>query len=423
MPRRRLPLLTSLLLLIAAVLLGACGASKPPATPAGYDPTVLLVSIDGFRWDYLDRYEAPALRHLAKDGVRASRLIPAFPTKTFPNHYTIVTGLHPAHHGIVSNTMYDPTFDARFRIGDPAAVTDARWWGGEPLWVTAERQGQKAASFFWPGSEAPIKDTRPSYWMPFDDDVPGETRVDQVLAWLDLPKAERPTFVTLYFSDVDHAGHDYGPDSDSVAAAIRHVDGYLERLVTGLRARGLYDVINLLVVSDHGMAATDTSRVIILDDYIDLADVRIVDRNPVLMAYAEEGRTDAVLAGLKRAPHLAVYRREEVPAYLNFRDHPRIPPIIAIADDGWSIVTREQFERLAAGHDSGGTHGYDHRLPSMGALFVAHGPAFKEGVVTAPFQNIHLYALMASILNLEPAPNDGRLDSVRAVLRDEPMGR
>ena len=377
---------------------------------------VVLVSLDGFRWDYADRYDAPVLRRLAAEGVRARSLIPAFPTKTFPNHYTIVTGLYPEHHGIVSNTMYDPQTDARFSLGNREAVQDGRWWGGEPIWVTAEQQGLRTAAFFWPGSEAEIKGTRPTYWMPFDDDFPAEARVDTVLAWLDLPAERRPAFVTLYFSDVDHAGHDAGPDADETAAAVRRVDAYLGRLVEGLQQRGRYDEVNLIVVSDHGMADTDAGRVVVLDDYVDLEDVVVVDRSPVVMLYAKEGREAAVYEALQRAPHLSVYRREEVPERLHFRAHHRIPPIIGIADEGWSIATRAYLERRPEAF-AGGAHGYDNALSSMGGLFVAHGPAFEKGVEAGPFQNIHLYNLMTSILGLRPAPNDGDLDSVRTILR------
>lgn len=392
---------------------GAGAALNPEAERA---PTVLLVSIDGFRWDYLERYEVPTLRRLAAEGVQAEALIPAFPTKTFPNHYTVVTGLYPAHHGIVANNMYDPVFDASFGLSNRQAVQDARWWGGEPIWVTAEQQGQKTAAFFWPGSEAPIQDTRPTYWTPYDGNIPGEERVEQVLAWLELPAEERPTFITLYFSNVDHAGHEEGPETEAVAEAVQEVDAHLGELVDGLAARGLEDAVNLIVVSDHGMAATSPERVVLLDDYIDLAEVRVVDYNPVAMLLPEAGREEAVYEALRQAPHLTVYRKDEVPERLHFRDHRRIPPVLALADEGWTITTRQAFEENPA-RFAGGAHGYDNRYPSMHALFIARGPAFREGLVVPPFENIHLYSLMAEILGLRPAPTDGSLEAVRGMLR------
>ncbi len=407
------------ILLAALLLLAGCQSTKPTENAPSLQPTVVLVSIDGFRADYLDRYEAPVLARLAAEGVRAERLIPSFPTKTFPNHYTLVTGLYPEHHGIVANTMYDPDFDASFSLGNRDAVADARWWGGEPLWVTAEKQGQRAGIYFWPGSEAAIGGVRPSYWKVFDEDVPGSARVDELLGWLDRPPEERPTFLTLYFSDVDHAGHDFGPDAPQVAEAIRTVDGYLGRLVEGLKARRLYDQVNLIVVSDHGMAGTSADRVIFLDDYLDLEDVRVVDWNPVVMLRPEAGRADAVVEALRTVPHLTVYRREEVPERLHYQAHVRIPPVIGLADEGWVITSKDYFERRPTRFD-GGTHGYDPELPSMGALFVARGPALARGQVVGPFANIHVYNLMAAMLGLRPAPNDGDLDAVRHVLSPAP---
>ncbi|MDX1545586.1 MAG: ectonucleotide pyrophosphatase/phosphodiesterase [Rhodothermales bacterium] len=427
--RRSSPILATLgllaLLLGAVLVQRACQAPRLPhaeTAEAGPGPTVLMISIDGFRADYLDRYEAPTLARLAREGVRAEALIPAFPTKTFPNHYTLVTGLYPSHHGIVANTMYDPVFDAGFSLGDREAVRDARWWEGEPLWVTAERQGRRTAPYFWPGSEAAIQGVRPTYWKVFDDRVPGAQRVDDVLGWLALPAEERPAFLTLYFSDVDHAGHDYGPDAPETAAAVRRVDGYLARLVDGLAARGLLDAINLIVVSDHGMAATAPDRAVFLDDYIDLDDVRVVDWSPVAALIPAPGRLEAVVEGLRAAPHLAVYPAGERPVHWHHEGHRRIPPVLAVAEPGWVITTRASFERDPQ-RFSGGTHGYDNHTPSMQALFVARGPAFAQGLRAGPFENVHVYNLAAAILGLEPAPNDGDLDAVRHLLRPAAVPR
>lgn len=404
------------------------GAAERPVaeTPAGVSddapalpPTVLLISLDGFRYDYLDRYEAPTLKRLAEGGVRASRgMRVSFPTKTFPNHYTTVTGLYPEHHGIIANNMYDPKMDAWFSLSNREAIEDARWWGGEPLWVTAEKQGQIAGTYFWPGSEAAIEGVRPTYWKRFDGRVPGDERVDEVLGWLDLPEAERPTFLTLYFSDVDSEGHRHGPDAPETAAAVARVDGYLARLVAGLEARGLFDAVNLIVLADHGMAATSPERVIVLDDYLDLDDVVVVDRSPVFMARPKAGKAEAVFAALEGAhPHLRVYHREEVPEKWHFRAHYRIPELIAVADEGWSIAPERAWFETHRDRFAGGAHGYDNFLPSMHALFVAHGPAFRRGLEVAPFENVHLYNLMAHILGLRPAPNDGDFDVVRGMLR------
>jgi len=428
MPRLRAAsrLLVVFVLPVLLVLGMGCSGSQPssdllpsePASESAATPPLLLISIDGFSADYLNQYKAPTLARLARGGTQSEGLISAFPTKTFPNHYTIVTGLYPEHHGIIANTMYDPVFDASFSLGNRAAVSDGRWWGGEPIWVTAQQQGLHSATLFWPGSEAEIQGLRPTYWLPYDGDMPGEARVAQVLNWLDLPPDARPSFLTLYFSRVDSNGHWYGPDSDSTAQAIAEVDRFLGMLVDGLEQRGLLGRMHILVVSDHGMAATSSERVILLDDYIDLNDVRVVDWNPVVMLRPTPGREDSVYAALSQAPHLAVHRKTEMPEHLHFDSHRRIPPIIGIADEGWVITTRERYEENPS-RFNGGTHGYDPRLPSMHGLFLGHGPAFPQGAVVEPFENVHLYNLMAMLLDLEPAPNDGDPSVARRLLQPQ----
>ena len=380
-------------------------------------PTVILISLDGFRWDYLDKFPTPTLTELAASGVRAKALIPAFPTKTFPNHYTIVTGLYPAHHGIVANSMYDPEFDAKFSLSKRDAVSDGRWWEGEPLWVTAEKQNQRSGILFWPGSEAEIAGIRPTHWKVYDDDFPNPARVDTVLAWLDLPIKRRPTFLTLYFSDVDNAGHRYSPDSPKVKRAIRDMDRLLARLLNGLKARGIENRLNLIVLSDHGMASATRDRVIYLDDYLDLNKINVVDWNPVLAVRPREMSADEIYQKLAKAhPHLQIYRKNEIPERWHYRAHRRIAPIIGVADEGWTI-SRHGMKNTAERLYTTGEHGYDNQLAVMRAIFIAHGPAFKSGLVAEPFQNIHIYNLICDILKLQPARNDGNLDSVRVLLR------
>lgn len=275
--------------------------------------TVILVGIDALGWDFLDKAPTPHLDVLVARGVRAERMIPDFPTKTFPNFYTIATGLYNEHHGIVANNMYDPEWDAWFRLGDRDAVMDGRWWEGEPIWVTAEKQGLTAAAFFWPGTEAPIQGVRPTYWKPYDGSVPNRERVEQVLAWLDLPEEERPSLITMYFSDVDEASHDYDLDSDEVREAIRGVDEMVGLLMAGLEERGLAGQVNVVVASDHGMADTEPHRMVIVDDYIDLSWVTVVDWNPVFAVFPNAGMEDAVYEALSQAMHLSVYRKEDIP--------------------------------------------------------------------------------------------------------------
>jgi predicted AlkP superfamily pyrophosphatase or phosphodiesterase len=400
------------LLLLAA---SCCAAQQPSATKiTDLRPTVLLISIDGFRWDYLKHSSAPNLRRLIKDGVSAEALIPSFPTKTFPNHYTIVTGLYPEHHGIISNSFWDPATNKKFSIYDRATVQDGRFWGGEPIWVTAERVGQKTAPMFWPGSEAEIKGVRPTRFVQFDEKVSHRQRLEQFLSWLDSPQPDRPTFFTLYFEDVDHAGHDFGPGSKDQRDAVTKVDRALGDLFAALKQRGVADQINIIVVSDHGMVAVDPRNQIYLEDYLDPASVRISDWSPVLMLSAGSA-TEEAIAKLRKAPHLKVYRKSEVPPRLRFQANVRIPEVIAIADSGWMITTRK---RLAEGtKPQHGEHGYDNADKDTWGIFIARGPAFRSGKRIPPFANIHIYNALCSILGLQPAPNDGSLSVLAPALR------
>lgn len=404
----------------AGLLLAALAGTW--ATVAGQGPgrpTVVLVSIDGFRYDYIDRYPSPNLHRLSERGVRAP-LVPVFPTKTFPNHYSIVTGLYPEHDGVVENTMYDPSFDAVFQISDSVAVADARWWGGEPLWVTVERQGQIAASCFWPGSEAAIEGVRPHYWLHYDARVADSARVRQVLDWLALPATARPTFVTLYFSEVDHAGHESGPESPSVARAILQVDQAIGRLLDGLDAQGLRDQVNVIVLADHGMSPISPDSVVALDDYLSLDALRrITGGSPDQGLWPRPGLEDSVVRALAgKNPHLSVWRRDSIPQRFHYRANPRIPPVLVLGAPGWSIARRRSDVASSPDRFSGGQHGYDDTAAVMRALFLAAGPAFRQGYTAPPFRNIHIYDLIAGILGLTPAVNDGSPDSTATLLRE-----
>jgi predicted AlkP superfamily pyrophosphatase or phosphodiesterase len=407
-------LISALLLVLAACSRTPASTDTSPRSPAGR--TVVLVSLDGFRADYITRPGAARLRALAAGGVRAERMVPAFPSKTFPNHYTIITGLYPEHHGIIANSMFDAAIGKKFTLADTAVTHDPRWWGGEPLWTTVERQGKKAASFYWVGSDIKINGRLPTWFRIYDGSVPDVRRVQTVLEWLSLPVGGRPSFVSVYFSDVDDAGHRFGPEGAQTDSAIATVDRMVGLLVDGISARDLWGTVDLVVVSDHGMTALSPERVIYLDDYVDLATVDIVDMTPVGALVPRTGHDTDVYAKLHGAhPHLQVYRKADVPARFHFNDNPRITPLVAIADEGWTITTHATVQR--AGLPKGGTHGFDNLLPSMGALFVASGPDFRQGVIVPPFQNIHVYDLLAGLLGVTPASNDGSPDSTRALLR------
>ncbi|HEX6834217.1 MAG TPA: ectonucleotide pyrophosphatase/phosphodiesterase, partial [Rudaea sp.] len=371
---------------------------------------------DGYRADYLARGHSPALARLAADGVRAQALKPAFPTLTFPNHYSIVTGLYPDHHGIVHNRFVDPASGEHFVYNDPKTTADAHWWGGEPLWVGARRQGKHTATMFWPGSDVAIDGLRPDHWLPFDKQMSAEARVDQALKWMDLPAGARPDFVTLYFEQVDHAGHDFGPDSAEVDAALAEVDAAIAQLVDGLERRGLAAATNLVVVSDHGITSASADRTVVLDDVV-AADVAEVVNTGVVAGFAPKPGREARAERALLAPHdhLTCWRKDAIPARLHYGANPRIPPYVCVADDGWITGTREWLQDPKR-HISLGEHGYDNADPAMRALFVAHGPAFRRRLVVPEFDNVDVYPLLAKVMGIAPAPNDGDFAVVAGML-------
>ena len=418
--QRRTParLLTCAFLLLAAV--SSVLSQVKPITDLR--PTVILVSLDGFRYDYLEKYKPTNLNQLAREGVRAKWMVPSFPSKTFPNHYTIATGLYPQNHGIVENNIYDNRFDKIFTLSDREEIQKGRWWLGEPIWVTARKQGQKTASMFYPGTEAEIAGIRPDYWQPYDEKVPNDERVDTILKWLDLPAAERPTFLTLYFSDVDDAGHAYGPNSLETKSAVLAVDSGMARLIAGLNARRIFKIVSLIIVSDHGMTTVNFNNAIILDELFDtkLAE-RIFWTREIISIFPKAGREDEIYRTLKsRLPSQArVYRKAELPPRLHYSNSPRIAPLLVLPDEGWILTNRKSFEEMMSKgrmNQTGGGHGYDNALASMRAIFIAHGDRFKKGRVVAPFENVQVYNIMTKLLGLKPAPNDGDGRAARAVL-------
>jgi predicted AlkP superfamily pyrophosphatase or phosphodiesterase len=398
-----------LALCFAVLTLAAC-ATRPPA--AGPRPLTILVSIDGFRPDYLDRGVTPVLSGLAADGARAA-MRPSFPSKTFPNHYTLVTGLRPDRNGIVENNMEDPAIPGvTFKMSNAQAVRDARWWDeGEPIWVAAERAGVVSATMFWPGSEAAIRGVRPHLWRPFDQSVPADGRVDQVLAWLDLPPAERPRLVTLYFDDVDTAGHEFGPDSAEVNAAAAKVDAAIGRLAAGLKARGLEP--NIVVVADHGMAQLSDERRLFLDEILPEGAYRYLTAGAFATIYPAGGR-EAEVAKALRTPHahLQCWAKADIPQRFHYGRNVRVAPYFCLPETGWRLSTRD----YRPSKPERGAHGYDNFSPDMAAIFIANGPAFRRGVSLPTFDNVSVYPLLTRLIGVQPAVNDGKLSDVAAAL-------
>jgi predicted AlkP superfamily pyrophosphatase or phosphodiesterase len=394
--------------------------TKPQAAAAATAtrPLLLVISIDGFRADYLDRGLTPNLDALAQTGVRAKAMRPAFPSVTSPNHYTLMTGLYPDHHGIVDNEFIDPAMPGT-AFGGPHGDTidrDPRWWEeATPLWVTAERAGLKTAASDWPGDDGVIIHGVKSTYVAPPSKARGATllkeQTDRVFAWVDLPRDQRPAFIRLHFDPVDLQGHLFGPDSAQVNAAISQVDTAIGDLVAGLKARGVYERTNIVVVSDHGMATISPDQLIVLDDLIDLKRVTVptfgaetgVDPQPDYRAEAER---------ILLAPHehLRCWRRRDIPARLHYGSNPRVPEIFCLADLGWSAGTHAQFARYPRLH---GNHGYEPTEPTMKAIFIAHGPAFRSGVVLPEFDNVEVYPVLARVLGVKAKKADGAPEQVK----------
>lgn len=373
---------------------------------------VVLVSMDGFRWDYPSLYHTPNLDRIAKKGVKAKSLIPSFPSVTFPNHYTIVTGLYPDHHGLVNNNFYDSTLQMSYSITNRKAVEDKRFYGGEPIWNTAGKQGLKTASYFWVGSETPINDMQPTYWKKYDAKISFESRIDTVIKWLSLPHKDRPRLVLLYFSEPDHVSHTFGPVNKNTKKVVEHMDSLIGELTKKLKKTPNSKNTDLIIVSDHGMGAIEESKNIVIDTYITKDWCKQIEGyNPFYTILPEPGYEDSILHKLKGEEHLHIWRKTEVPSYLNYGSNPRIFPILVLADSSYSLTW--SYKKI----EKGGAHGYDFRNSDMHGIFYAIGPDFKRNLTTAPFQNIQIYNIIAKLLQLNPAQNDGNLSTVKHILK------
>jgi predicted AlkP superfamily pyrophosphatase or phosphodiesterase len=429
----------------ALAVLAVAGIRPVRADSPDDIPPLLLVSMDGFRWDYsaLHPAETPHLRQYAAEGISARELIPVYPSNTFPNHYAIATGLYPAHHGIINNEMFDPKLGEYFHYTLPADVGNSRWWGGEPIWVTAIKQGRKSASYYWVGSEAAIAGVLPTYTMHFNmaqyTSAPFEGRIDEVVRWLKLPPGQRPAVITFYLEETNSAGHKFGPDSPELAAAVKLLDGRLGALMDRLRSERL--PVNLIVVSDHGMTPVSPDRVMLLDDYLDPKTVQIDFQSPVMGLRPLQGKAEDILHALANLPHGKAYladnqpppgglaglwhwldcrvirRSDYLPARFHLTGNPRIPDVWVVPELGWHIETRA-MSRVPTMHDQKGDHGFDPKYRAMHGILIADGPSFKTGgEVIGPVPNIDIYNLMCAALHLTPAPNDGDDTLVQAFLR------
>lgn len=372
---------------------------------------LVILSMDGFRWDYTSKTETPNFDRLATIGVKADALIPAFPTKTFPNHYTMATGLFPDHHGIVMNSFYDSALKKSYSMGNREAVGNGAFYGGEPVWVTAEKQGLTAASLFWVGSEAEIKGVRPSTWKSYDQNISYGDRIDTVISWLQRPEDQRPDLIMWYFDQPDSDGHDFGPDSPEMISRIKQLDSLLGVFIIKLEKLPFANKINFIVTSDHGMCPIDENRVVMLNQYLDTAWIkRVKGSNPAWLIDPKPGFDDEIESVLKTVEHIKTWRKNHIPERLHYGTNHRIPEFVVVADSAWSVFWDKKSNYF------GGTHGYDNRNSDMHAIFYAFGPAFKQGYRHTAFNNVDLYHLMCKILKLNPAPNDGELSNVLPML-------
>lgn len=402
-------------LVFAFTFIGLQGCKKAPQEqPAPHK--LLLISFDGFRYDYFDKTPTPYFDQFVKTGVKAKGLIPVFPSKTFPNHYSIVTGLYPEHTGFVGNTMYDPKWDQWYHISDRKAVENGKWYGGEPIWNTLEKQGLRTGTLFWVGSEADIQGMRPTHWKSYDGSMPFKTRVDTVVKWMSAPDSQAVDFATLYFQEPDHMGHMYGPQSDSAKAAVKKADEVIGYLKNKMQQKNLWANTNIIIVSDHGMTELSADKLIMLDHIIDMDDVKRTIWGPMTMLQPKEGKEQKVYQALKsQENHYRVYKKEDIPERYHLKNNRRVADIIMVADLGYTILTDKNKDRFLESLPAG-THGYDNNQKQMQGIFLAHGPSFVKGDTVSSFQNVHIYDLMNHLMNTKPAPNDGSLDSVRVLL-------
>jgi predicted AlkP superfamily pyrophosphatase or phosphodiesterase len=379
-------------------------------------PYVIMISADGFRYDLADKYQAKHLQQFRSSGVAAKAMIPSYPSLTFPNHYSIITGLYPAHHGLVDNTFYDKKRDEIYRIGNRKAVEDSSWYGGTPLWVLAEKQQMVTASFYWVGSETAIQGVRPTYYYKYNDSIDMDTRIQSVKNWLTLPEEKRPHFITFYVPDVDHEEHMYGPDSKQAEDAVHYVDESIAKMVRMTDSLKL--PVNYIFLSDHGMIQVDTLNTLPLPAAIDTNKFKIPDGDVLLHLYAYNANDiQPTYSALKKqsSPDYDVYLAGEIPARWHYGAsddrYNRVGDIILVPKPPKSFNIRHK-------RTNPGKHGFDNAIPQMHATFYAWGPAFKQGVQIDAFENVNVYPLVARILGLSVTDKiDGDIKVLGPVLK------
>jgi predicted AlkP superfamily pyrophosphatase or phosphodiesterase len=382
-------------------------------------PHLVLISFDGFRPDYLDRFDLPNFRRVLRRGIRADRMIPVFPSLTFPNHYSLVTGLHAEHHGIVDNAFYDPERRATYSFRDPTTVVDAAWYRGEPIWVTAETQGMVAACYFWPGSEAAIKGVRPTFWTRYDGSVPNDARVNGVLDWLRLPAERRPHLITLYFSELDSVSHRNALNSTAIERAAQSLDRSLGLLLDGIESLSIRDRVYVLLTSDHGMAETSAAQTIQLDSIVDPGLFDVAFAGPVANLHVRRGADPSAIRDRlnARLRHGRAYLRADLPERYHYRADPRAGDIVVVMEESWTLATTPPLTAIVSRR--WGNHGWDPSVPSMHALFAISGPDIPAGITIPQVETVDVYHLMTDLLGLRAAEAiDSRPGHIRSLISD-----
>ena len=379
---------------------------------AGNKHYTVIVSLDGFRWDYVKMYHTPFFDRMAAEGVQAV-MTPSFPSKTFPNHYTLATGLYPDHHGIVANSFWHTEKKKLYSMSDSETRNDASFYGGEPIWITAQRQGVKTGNVYWVGSDIAVKGQYPTYYEVYAHTprLNYAERVAKVLELLKKPETDRPQLIMAYFEDPDHYGHSFSPHSAETRQCITELDALMKQLWEGIQTLPFGKDVNLIVTSDHGMATVSPDRCVSVTQRLKPEWYKRIEGNLPAQIYAEEEYHDSIYQALQGLDHVRVWKKSEIPAYLHYGTNPSVGDIVVVPDLGWLVTDKTDFR-------VGGAHGFDPTYDDMQVMFRACGPDFKKGYEAPKFPNVCIYSLLAHLLHITPAPTDGSLDAVRNMLAE-----
>jgi len=402
-----------LILLLIIPVLFSCDEVNKSMENEKEQAYLIILSLDGFRWDYTENANTPTFDSLAKQGVRAESLKPSFPTKTFPNHYSIATGLYPDHHGIVLNRFYATDLGKNYSISKRETIIDGDFYGGTPMWNVAESQGMKSATLFWVGASADVNGMHSSHWSLYDEELSKSGRIDSISKWLNYEDNERPQLIMWYYHEPDATGHHFGPNSQERINMVEEMDAFLNDFFIEMRKLPIFDNLNFIITSDHGMAQLSPEKVIILDEVVDTSDFKFWDgSNPVINFKVKDGRIDKVLNDLElNKGHLLFWERNKIPEELHYGHNIRTHDITVTVDSGWSIYwSWKQGNSL-------GTHGYPNTCKDMHAIFYAAGPAFKNDYIQQTFNNVDIYPLVGEILDLKMPDSDGEIENTKGMLK------